>query len=100
MISEVENFCKFYNMSLKKVISIFIILTFLLSFFHTKAQAPEIVWQKFYGGTSREIFTDAAESIDGGFIINSTTFSIDGDCSSRTDPNSLDSWVFEIGGFK
>lgn len=67
--------------------------------FNIFGQAPTKVWQKFFGGNSIEYFKGVAQNSKGNFVISSTTYSFDGDCSNRTNPYSLhpsDLWLFEI----
>ena len=73
-------------------------LTFLFFIFSNFAscQTPELVWQKFFGGSKSDYLSDVIQKESGGFIISSSTHSNDGDCILRKNDQNYDTWVFEI----
>jgi len=72
------------------------------------AQAPEIEWQKTYGGTDHESGNDVKSTSDGGYIIAGYTKSADGDITEnkggddywiiKTDNSGTVQWQKTFGG--
>lgn len=73
-------------------------LTFCFLLFSNFAfgQAPELVWQKFFGGSKNDYLSDVIQKESGGFIISSSTFSNDGDCILRQNDQNYDTWLFDL----
>ncbi len=58
------------------------------------AQAPAIVWQKNYGGTSYEYAKCIKQTADGGFVVAGYTASVNGDVSSNH--GGSDFWILKL----
>ena len=61
------------------------------------AQAPNILWQKSYGGSEEDVATSVALTSDGGYIIVGYSESNNGDVSNHHGSTSWDDyWVVKI----
>lgn len=59
--------------------------------------APEIQWEKTYGGTNYDIANSVEMTSDGGYIMAGYTNSTDGDLAGRTGTgNDSDFWVVKV----
>jgi len=58
--------------------------------------APDILWQKCYGGSSSDQGLTVDQTLDGGFIVSGATSSYDGDVSGNH--GSDDFWVIRLNG--
>ncbi len=61
-----------------------------------QAQAPDILWQKSYGGTGIEIINSFSLTNDKGFIISGMTGSSDGDVTGNTQDNGIVPWILKL----
>jgi hypothetical protein len=67
------------------------LLFLLLSTFSGFAQAPDIVWQKSFGGTASDYLLDAKITTDGGYIMVGNSRSNNGDVTNNH--GDYDIWV-------
>lgn len=58
------------------------------------AQAPEIEWQRAYGGTALDYLHAVQATTDGGYIAVGESFSTDGEVSGNN--GSLDAWLLKV----
>ena len=73
---------------------ILIILFIYLSHVTAFSQAPNIQWQKCFGGSDEEKAYSMAKSIDGGYVIAGWAYSNDGDVTSINGGNDM--WIIKI----
>lgn len=57
-----------------------------------------IIWQRTYGGSSTELGGTMLETPDGGFLLQLTTASNDGDVVGYHDGGTQDHWLLKIDG--
>ncbi len=79
---------------MKKIFLLFLILSFPLLVLESLAQAPGILWQKSYGGTSIDEAHAIRQTTDGGYIFFAETYSEDGDVTGYHD--GQDYWLVKI----
>ncbi|MGC4039293.1 MAG: hypothetical protein QM710_00440 [Flavobacterium sp.] len=80
-------------MKLKYFPNIIMLLAFLSTTF-SNAQAPDIEWQKVYGGTGSERAKSIIQTSDGGYIFAGESDSVDGDVTGNH--GSLDIWIVKM----
>ncbi|MEN2488602.1 T9SS type A sorting domain-containing protein [Flavobacterium sp. B11] len=61
---------------------------------HIYAQAPTIEWQKCFGGTKTESFSNIKKTSDGGYIVAGATSSNDGDLT--INKGEYDAWIVKL----
>ena len=71
-----------------------LVLLTLLYYQSALAQAPTIQWQKAFGGSEFEEATAIEKTVDNGFIIAGSTYSINGNVT--TNQGQADYWVVKI----
>lgn len=74
--------------------SFFFSFLIILTGFAAHAQAPEIEWQKSYGGTNAEEARSVQQTADGGYIIAGVSSSNDGDASGNH--GDMDYWIVKL----
>jgi len=74
--------------------SFFFSFLIILTGFAAQAQAPEIEWQKSYGGTNDEEARSIQQTADGGYIIAGASSSDDGDVSGNH--GNSDCWIVKL----
>lgn len=60
------------------------------------AQAPEIEWQKSFGGSANDVANSIQQTSDGGYIVAGSSNSNDGDVAGNYGSN--DFWVVKLSG--
>ena len=69
----------------------------ILLFFSTSfcfSQAPEIEWQKSFGGSGEDKVTAVIQTTDGGFLVSGGSESIDGDVTDNK--GKLNCWILKL----
>lgn len=74
--------------------SFFFSFLIMLTGLATQAQAPEIEWQRSYGGTNDEEARSIQQTADGGYIIAGGSSSDDGDASGNH--GYMDYWIVKL----
>ena len=91
---------KFREMNRKKIISSFSMKLYLFLFIiglntiNVFSQAPNIQWQKAFGGTSNEYARSIIQTTDDGYIVSGYTYSNNGDVSGNH--GDADYWLVKI----
>ncbi len=74
--------------------TIYNLLSILIPVISFAQSAPEIEWQKCYGGSEHDYFTSIKKTFDGGYILGCWGSSMDGDVSSNY--GLTDIWIVKI----
>ena len=61
-------------------------------------EAPDIIWDKTYGGSKNDSLTSIQQTTDGGYVVAGITWSNDGDVSDGYDRGLTDFWVVKLDG--
>lgn len=72
------------------------LLTLLFFVFNSKAQDPNIQWQKTIGGSSNELFSSLIKTTDGGFFIGGSSESDISGEKTENSRGSYDYWVLKL----
>lgn len=74
---------------------VLILISFFFFSFSTYGQAPDIEWQKTFGGTHYDEAECIVQTTDGGYIIAGWTYSTDGDITNAYSNGYGDAWVIK-----
>lgn len=79
---------------------ILFIITLIFCGYVSKAQAPEIQWQRAIGGSEGDQAISIRQTSDGGFIAAGNTSSIDGDVFGNHGVTTADIWIvkYDLSG--